>query len=383
MADYRWIDRAEELAAAAEGWRAAGEIAVDTEFVFERTFRPRLGLIQVAGGGDIALVDPRAVGDLTPLAAVLRDAATRKLLHAAAGDVAVLRLATGEAPAPLLDTQVAAAFAGLGAGLSYAALVRELLAVDLPKHETRTDWLRRPLSADQLRYAAEDVLHLPPVAAELERRLAALGRLDWALEESARLAAGEESPAPEEAWRRVRGIDRLPPRARRIARLLAAWREREAERLDLARPFLLRDATLLALARREQIEARELAKLPEYDRRRHAPHAAAWLAALAAARQAVDADPGAGADPPRPASALDREAREKLERAIAERVAQHAAGLDLPPELLLSRRQRGRLYAAWDGRAPLSAGLAGFRLQLFGAELDALAADFTPATPQP
>ncbi|MBZ0103657.1 MAG: ribonuclease D, partial [Thermoanaerobaculia bacterium] len=207
MADYRWIDRAEDLVAAAEGWRAAGEIAVDTEFVFERTFRPQLGLIQVAGGGDIALVDPRAVGDLAPLAAVLRDAATRKLLHAASGDVAVLRLATGEVPAPLLDTQVAAAFAGLGAGLSYAALVRELLAIDLPKHETRTDWLRRPLSAEQLRYAAEDVLHLPPVAAELERRLAALGRLDWALEESARLAIGEESPAPDEAWRRHAGRD--------------------------------------------------------------------------------------------------------------------------------------------------------------------------------
>src|SRR5690606_36577494 len=171
---------------------------------------------------------------LGPLATLLADPEVRKLLHAGSGDVPILRRATGVAPAGLLDTQIAAALAGLGVGLSYAALISELLGVDLPKHETRTDWLRRPLSPEQLRYAADDVLYLPEAAARLEGRLLELGRLEWALEDSAEIATLEDRSDPEEAWRRVRGLERLPERPRRIARLLAAWREREAERLDLA-----------------------------------------------------------------------------------------------------------------------------------------------------
>ena len=262
MTEPLWIDRPDELAAGVERWRAsglgrsraeggtAGDIALDTEFVFERTFRPRLGLIQIAAGGEIALIDTVRIADLSPLAALLQAENVRKILHSGSGDVPILRRATGASLRPLFDTQIAAAFAGLGPALSYAALIRELFAVELPKHETRTDWLRRPLSPAQLRYAAEDVEQLATAAAELERRLLALGRLEWAVEDSAALADLEADGAlPAEAWRRVKGIDRLSPHGRAVARALAAWREREADRLDLARPFLLRDETLLALAR--------------------------------------------------------------------------------------------------------------------------------------
>ncbi|GMU64913.1 MAG: hypothetical protein AMXMBFR36_11870 [Acidobacteriota bacterium] len=369
MTGSRWIDRPEDLAAAVERWLAADEVCLDTEFVFERTYRPRLGLIQVAADDEIALVDPLAAGDLETLAPLLAATSTRKVLHAGAGDVAILRRATRVPPRPLLDTQIAAAFAGLGTNLSYAALVRELAGVELPKHETRTDWLRRPLSPEQLRYAAEDVVHLPGVARELERRLVELGRMAWALEDSATLAEEDFVTDPEEAWRRVKGIDRLPPFARRVARELAAWREREAERRDLARPFLLRDETLLALAQRKtEPTMGEVSKLPGFEARRHAAFAGEWIAALSAAREAAEA--GASADPPRPRSPLDRERRELLERAVADLVARRAIELGLPPELLLSRRQRGRLYAAWDGTAPLAAPLTGFRRELLGADLD-------------
>lgn len=371
MTASRWIDRPEVLAAAVERWLAADEVCLDTEFVFERTYRPRLGLVQVAADGEIALIDPLVAGELDVLAPLLASTATRKVLHAGAGDVAILRRATRTPPRPLLDTQIAAAFAGLGTNLAYSALVREIAGVDLPKHETRTDWLRRPLSPEQLRYAAEDVEHLPGVARELERRLTELGRLAWALEDSAALAEEDFETDPVEAWRRVKGIDRLPPAARRVARELAAWREREAERRDLARPFLLRDETLLALAQKKtEPTMREISKLPGFDARRHAAFAGEWLAALAAARAAAEA--GAGADPPRTRSPLDRDRRELLERAVADLVARRAAELSLPPELLLSRRQRGRLYAAWDGRGPLAAPLSGFRRELLAAAIDEL-----------
>ena len=121
-----WIDRASSLAEACARWRAGGELALDTEFVFERTFFPRLGLIQVAAAGEVALIDPLAVGDLSPLAALLADPGLDKVLHSAGQDQAVLARATGAAPRPLFDTQVAAALCGLGPALSYAALVETL-----------------------------------------------------------------------------------------------------------------------------------------------------------------------------------------------------------------------------------------------------------------
>ncbi len=379
MTSPQWIDRHEELAAGVARWRLAGEIALDTEFVFERTFRPRLGLIQLAAGGEIALIDAVRIADLAPLATLFETPGARKILHSGSGDVPILRRATGASLRPLFDTQIAAAFAGLGPSLSYSALIRELFAVELPKHETRTDWLRRPLSPDQLRYAAEDVEHLGAAAAELERRLRALGRLEWVVEDAAELAELEsEAALPAEAWRRVRGLDRLPPRGRAVARALAAWREREADRLDLARPFLLRDETLLALARAERhdghsgITAQEIAKLPGYEPRRHAQHAAHWVAALAEARAAADAGT-APAEPARRSSA-ERERRRTLDEAISALVARRSGELGLPAELLLSRRQRDRALDAWDGRGSLAETIGGFRGRLLGADLDALAA---------
>ncbi len=372
MTSPLWIDRADELAAGIERWRAAGEVALDTEFVFERTFRPRLGLIQVAAGGEIALVDAVRIADLSPLANLLAADGGLKILHSGSGDVPILRRATGAAPQPLFDTQIAAAFAGFGLSLSYAALIRELFAIELPKHETRTDWLRRPLSPEQLRYAAEDVEHLAAAAAELERRLVELGRLDWAIEDSGELALlDSDATDPAEAWRRVKGLDRLPPRGRAVARALAAWREREADRLDLARPFLLRDETLLALARRDEVTGPEIAKLPGYDARRHAPHAARWAEALAAAQAEAEAGT-APAEPPRP-SAEERDRRRALEEAISELVSRRAGEVGIPPELLLSRRQRDRALRTWGGQGSLAATIGGFRGQLLGGDLDTLA----------
>lgn len=276
--------------------------------------------------------------------------------HAVGGDLAALAPWLDGPPGALFDTQVGAALAGLGAALSYAALVRELEGVELGKHETRTDWLRRPLSPEQLRYAAEDVEHLPALDRELRSRLARLGRLGWAEQESrAAAAAALDRPAPEEAWRRLRGVERLPARARLVARHLAAWREREAERLDLARPFLMRDATLLALARRGELERTTVAKLPGYDRHRHERHLAAWSAALGEAARA------AGEGAPAPAIATPDGLEKRIDTALAALAAQRAAELALPAELLLPRRERERAAAAIAAGASPAEAITGWR----------------------
>lgn len=367
MTTPTWIDRPDALATAARRWLAADELALDTEFVFERTFRPRLGVVQAATRDGIALVDAAAPAELAPLGEALAAPGVRKVLHAAAGDVAVLHRATGVAPRPLFDTQIAAAFCGLGPALSYAALVRELFGVELPKHETRTDWLRRPLSAEQIRYAAEDVEHLLPAARELERRLRELGRSAWAAEDAAALVDAAVAPAdPDEGWRRVKGLEGLPPAPRAVARELGLWREVAAERLDLARPFLLRDETLLALARRSGFTDAEAKKLPGVDPRRHESHFGAWREALAAARASARPDDSFPRDRPR----FDRDTARKIGQAVARVVEQAGARLGLAPELLLSRRLRDRLLRGWDGERPMSEGLSGFRREQLGAELD-------------
>jgi ribonuclease D len=366
------IEHPDQLAAAVARWASAPAVALDTEFVRERTFRARLGLVQVAVADEVALVDAVRIRDLSPLASIVNSPGTRKILHSCSEDLAPLRRATGVPLAPLFDTQIAAAFAGLGPGLSYSALILALFNVPLDKGETRTDWTRRPLSPEQLRYAADDVDYLTEAAAELEHRLVALGRLEWAIEDSATLAAADaDGPEPADAWRKVKGLDRCPAEVQAVARQLAAWREREAAGLDVARPFLLRDETLLALARRDEVSLQDVVRLPGYDARRHSTHARRWPEALAAARLEVAAR-GPSPAPPVP-SAAEFKRRAATEEAVAVLVARRARELSLAPELLLSRRQRDRALDAWGGRGSLAASIGGFRGALLGAELDALA----------
>ncbi|GIX30901.1 MAG: ribonuclease D [Porticoccaceae bacterium] len=330
------------LAVAAARCRAAGRVAVDTEFARSDTFYPRLALVQLAGDGEIWLVDPLADLDLAPLAELLADPGVEKVFHSASEDLEVLRHALGVVPAPLFDTQVAAAIAGLGFSRGYGALVAELLGVSLDKGETRSDWLRRPLSAAQLRYAADDVRYLLDLAGLLEERLAEAGRSPWLAEEMAALvAAAQELDPPAEAWRRVRGAERLT--GVELARLqaLAAWREEEARRLDRPRGRVVPDRVLLALARERPRERRALAAVegmtPGILRR----HGDALLALL---RRDL---PPVATVPPRTLDAAERARYERL-RARLSAVAQ---SLEVAPELLARRAELERL-AAGDGLSP-------------------------------
>jgi len=356
------------LAAAARPWEARGALALDTEFVRERTFFPRLGLVQLADGAAVTLVDPLAVADLSPLLAALRAPGPVKVLHSASEDLEVFYRAWGIVPAPLFDTQIAAALAGIGPSLGYQRLVQTLLGVELPKGETRTDWLARPLSAAQLAYAAEDVVHLPPLYELLSAELERLGRLAWAHEDSAALAAGLSrlDEDPQRAYLRLRGAGRLTRRQLASLRALAAWREGEARRRDLPRNFVLREELLLGLATRRPATAGELERVPSFDVRQAARDGAVWLELIRAA-EALPADEL----PPEPDRLPVTPAFKRLEAELRAIVAQRAAALGLPNEVLASRRNLDSLLksAALDPEPRLPRALAGWRREVVGEDL--------------
>jgi ribonuclease D len=356
------------LAAAARSWEGKRGLALDTEFVRERTFFPRLGLIQLADGDAVTLVDPLAIADLAPLLAALGARGPVKVVHSASEDLEVLYRAYGIVPEPLFDTQIAASLAGIGSSLGYQKLVATLFGVELPKGETRTDWLARPLSPAQLAYAAEDVAYLPALYERLSEELERLGRLAWAREDSAALAAGlaRLDEDPERAYLRRKGAGRLGRRQLASLRALAAWREREARRRDLPRSFVLREDLLLTLATRRPATPRELARLPTLDARQAARDGATWLELIREA-EALPEDEL----PPEPPRLPVTPAFRQLETELRGIVTRRAAELGLPGEALAPRRTLDSLLksAALDPEPRLPRELAGWRREVVGEQL--------------
>ena len=247
----QWIDQASALAARLEAWRGQPRVAMDTEFIRERTYYPQLALVQLAVPGEVLLVDPLAPGIPPLLAQVLADESVTKLMHSASEDLQALLRGCGVVPSPVFDTQVAAALAGLGAGLSYLKLVELVTGLTLEKGETRSDWLRRPLSESQLRYAADDVLHLHAMHDLLEPKLRELGRLEWLeadTERAVRNARNEaDDPMPHLAIRSAQSLD--GPGQARLRRLLR-WRDAEARRTDRPKAWVLDNELAVQLSRR-------------------------------------------------------------------------------------------------------------------------------------
>lgn len=230
----------------------AGEdaIGVDTEFLRVRTYYPKLALVQISTRDAIYCIDPLIEGlDLDGLWSMFADPAICKVMHAARQDVEVLLHAAGLMPGPLFDTQIAAALLGYQEQTGYAALVEAEFGVKLPKVAQRTDWTRRPLSDAQFGYAENDVRYLLPLHDRLRGRLDSLERLEWALEDSARILDPDLYRAdPEQAYRRVGKGARLERRAQHALQRLCAWREQAARRRDLPRSWVLDDETLAAIA---------------------------------------------------------------------------------------------------------------------------------------
>ena len=257
---YRYIDTPAALDALCAELKGQPWIAVDTEFMRERTYYPELCLVQVATDGVVACVDPLPLPSLEPLLKVLLDPATVKVFHAARQDLEIFYNLSGKVPAPVFDTQVAARFLGLPDQAGYGTVVQSLLGVTLDKSHARTDWMRRPLPPAALEYAADDVRHLRNLYKKLQSELATRGRVSWA--EPELKALSEEKlykPDPESAWNRVRGIQRLKPKAAGVVRQLAAWRERTAIAENRPRQWILKDETLMDLAKQQPADLASLA----------------------------------------------------------------------------------------------------------------------------
>jgi|SRR5579859_7039675 len=249
MPDAIWIGRGEPLASLAHILTTHASIGLDTEFLRERTFFPKLCLLQLAAAGMVWCVDTLRAGELEALVAPLTAATPRKVIHAARQDLEAFYLTVKRVISPVFDTQIAAGCVGLKPQIGYAELVKTLLGVELTKGQTRTDWSKRPLSADQLKYAADDVRYLNEIAERLTERLKSLGRERWAAEDCAALADAKlYEPDSERAWRRLRGLNQLPPPARPRARALAVWREQAARGRDLPRGWIVDDAGIFKLA---------------------------------------------------------------------------------------------------------------------------------------
>jgi len=241
--------------------RQAEFIAIDTEFMRDKTYWPQLCLVQIAGPDEAAAIDSLAPGiDLAPLHQLMADTKVTKVFHAARQDVEIFFHLTGKIPTPLVDTQVAAMVCGFGDSVSYENLAAKLAGARIDKSSRFTDWAQRPLTDRQLQYALSDVTHLRPAYEHLARRLAKTGRSEWVAEEMAVLI----SPAtyrlePREAWRRIK-FRNDKPRALAILREIAAWREEEAQRRDLPRGRILKDESLCEIAAHAPHNVDELAR---------------------------------------------------------------------------------------------------------------------------
>jgi len=325
-----WIDRPDELTQRLQAWRGIEIIALDTEFIRERTYFPQLALVQLGIRGETLLVDPLVPGMTDALRPLLADRSVVKLMHSASEDLQALLRGCDALPVPMFDTQVAAALAGFGAGLGYQKLVEQVTGIALDKGQTRSDWLRRPLSDEQLHYAAEDVVHLHAIHDELFGRLQALGRLEWLqadCERALRLAGIDaEDPHPHLSLRSAQSLDEEAQA--RLCRLLR-WRDNEARRSDRPKGWILDNELAVALSRRPPADFHRFQQLldssPKSPRKSRTELWALVETPLTDAERDV------------PIVRSEQLDKQRLKR-LQESVATLAQSLDLPEGLLCARK---------------------------------------------
>lgn len=333
-----WIDGTDALLEFLD--RPSAMLGLDTEFMRTDTFAPKLALVQIGLGDAIALIDPLADIDLGAMAARLGDPQAPSIMHSASEDIDALAPVLPQGIGTLYDTQIAAAFAGLGAGVGYQKLVLALCATDLPKGETRSDWLRRPLSVQQLEYAAQDVVHLPRLHAELSARLRTRGYADWHAEDCARMLERARLREPDlQPQTAFRGAAEWPREQQALLRRVLIWRDATARRVDRPRPWLLDDAHALDFAANPPRDVNELYERGKGLRALRSAERAALLDVLHAPLE--DADLVFDPIPPA-ATTQERRAISTLKEIVVAR----AAELDLPEGLLCARRHLETLWIA-------------------------------------
>lgn len=355
-------------------WLQLPFVAVDTEFVRTETFYPIAGLIQIGDGERTYMIDPLTITDWSPLVALLESPDVVKVLHACSEDLEVFQHLCGALPAPLFDTQLAAAFLGMDFSMGYSRLVSNLLGVELAKEETRSDWLQRPLSERQLQYAADDTLYLAAVYQILAPRIEAAGLTEWLLEDTAELVANARTiMEPAEAYRRIKQAWRLKPAELAILQVLCDWREREARQRDQARNRLLRESTLCPLVQRQPDSLQQLARLEDMHPRT-VRHDGQTIIELIQQGLAVPPENWPAPMPePLPADA------NRLLKNLRKVGQRHAERLGMASEIVLRKKVLEAMVRTGYPCGPytLPAELSGWRRELMGDELLALANQFS------
>ena len=262
--DYEYID---SNAGLAEFCASLGETvccAIDTEFIRESTYYPELALIQIASAKRMACVDPLAISDFAPLADLLVKQDLLKVFHSSSQDLEILYQKFGTVPSPVFDTQLAAAVLGYNHQISYAELVQQFTGTMLDKKHTRANWLRRPLSQDELDYAMDDVRYLLAIYDALNQKLESTGRRSW-IERDLRAMSDPKNYQIDKAqlWRRLKGVMKLKGEKLQIASELCQWREQLAQRRNRPRRWIAKDDALIEIARQKPLDLEALGKIPE------------------------------------------------------------------------------------------------------------------------
>lgn len=363
--ETQWVLDNEHLARLCAQWRQLPYVALDTEFMRVDTFYPIAALLQIGDGRCAYLIDPLLISDWTAFAGLLEDPAVVKVLHACSEDLEVLWRLTGSLPKPLFDTQLAAGYLNIGFSMGYSRLVQSVLGLELPKGETRSDWLQRPLSELQIQYAAEDAQHLAELYQALMPKLSEDKRT-WVLEDGAELVLNlQRESNPDEAYRDVKQAWKLKPRQLAVLKVLAAWRERQARIRNQPRNRVLREHSLWPLARTQPADLIALARIEDMHPRTVRQDGETLLELIRAAAATPEQDWPSPLPEPLP---LEVSGLLKKLRAVGQREAE---ALEIAPELMLRKKVLEALLKTGypDGPYQLPDSLRGWRRERMGQAL--------------
>jgi ribonuclease D len=363
--ETQWVLDNEHLARLCAQWRQLPYVALDTEFMRVDTFYPIAALLQIGDGRCAYLIDPLLISDWTAFAGLLEDSSVVKVLHACSEDLEVLWRLTGSLPTPLFDTQLAAGYLNIGFSMGYSRLVQSVLGLELPKGETRSDWLQRPLSDMQVQYAAEDAQHLAELYQALMPRLSE-DKCAWVLEDGAELVLNlQRESDPDKAYRDVKQAWKLKPQQLAVLKVIAAWRERQARIRNQPRNRVLREHSMWPLARTQPTDLTALARIEDMHPRTVRQDGETLLELIRTAAATPEQEWPSPLPEPLP---LEVSGLLKKLRAIGQREAEV---LEIAPELMLRKKVLEALLKTGypDGPYQLPDSLRGWRRARMGQAL--------------
>jgi len=362
MTTIQYINQPEQLPALCEQILLASWIALDTEFLREKTYYPKFCLLQIATPNWVACVDPIALPNLDSLFDAIYNPAIVKVLHSCRQDLEIFFQLTGKLPKPIFDTQVAAPLLGFQDNPGYAMLVSSFLNINLTKAHTRADWSKRPLTQGEIEYAADDVIYLCQIYQIMTQKLTELGRLDWLNQDFAELTEPDYYQIkPEKAWLRIKGQNKLTGKQLSIIQTLAEWREKTAQAENKPKNWLLRDELLFDLAKLQPETPSDLATVRAMNERTIQRYGKELCQLITAAKNR----------PPIPLTLKDRPAKKTQQQEaildiLTALVRIRAEENSLNPSILATRKDLEELLLGEDEECPL---LHGWRFAMAGREL--------------